>query len=320
MKARQEILRVCPGDSRRAKLDGIQPFCCDEFVSASAAAPNRVRPFINSPTVLALDCDSRCLLRIGSEGTAPVLISLRGIHAVHPGFRWTGCCLVLRTGGRGKFFDPWAANFPVSKRQAPRLSRLRGPDLCRSVWVCHPDSGLHPDSPDEMAFGQLCAPISAVKSNSYAGSSSRIPTDPTGERRNWQFRQRFRGLRSCRPNPSEESGLRSCRFTHEYGGATRMGDIVFTARLNAADWDSEKQAWRCPALDIPGATIREVFVSGERADKPWYEVLSGPAMVRWVLPNPPPQIAVVISLSEALSLSSETGWWKRIRGHCSYSC
>src|SRR4051812_8612124 len=58
-----------------------------------------------------------------------------------------------------------------------------------------------------MAFGQLRAPISAVKSDSYAGSSSRIPTDPTGERRNWQFRQRFRGLRSCRPNPSGESGF-----------------------------------------------------------------------------------------------------------------
>src|SRR3954467_6946401 len=69
--------------------------------------------------------------------------------------------------------------------------------------------GINPDSPDEMAFGQLCAPISAVKSNSDAGSSSRIPTDPTGERRNWQFRQRFRGLRSCQPNPCGESGLMS---------------------------------------------------------------------------------------------------------------
>ena len=67
---------------------------------------------------------------------------------------------------------------------------------------------IYPDSPDEMAFGQLRAPISDAKSNSYAGSSSRIPTDPTGERRNWQFRQRFRGLRSCRPNPSGESGPR----------------------------------------------------------------------------------------------------------------
>src|SRR5215216_4901496 len=66
---------------------------------------------------------------------------------------------------------------------------------------------LDPDSPDEMAFGQLRAPISVVRSNSYAGSSSRILTDPTGEKRNRQFCQHFRGLRFCRPNPSGESGI-----------------------------------------------------------------------------------------------------------------
>src|SRR3954468_15854958 len=70
---------------------------------------------------------------------------------------------------------------------------------------------LNPDSPDEMAFGQLCGPILAIKSNSYAGSSSRIPTDPTGERRNWQFRQRFRSLWSCRPHPSGESGFNTSK-------------------------------------------------------------------------------------------------------------
>src|SRR3954454_4686128 len=58
-----------------------------------------------------------------------------------------------------------------------------------------------------MAFGQLRAPISVVRSNSYAGSSGRILTDPTGERRNRQFRQRFHGLRTYRPNLSGESGL-----------------------------------------------------------------------------------------------------------------
>src|SRR3954470_12486385 len=66
---------------------------------------------------------------------------------------------------------------------------------------------LSPDSPDEMASGQLRAPILVSKSNSYAESGSRILTDPTGERRNRQFRQRFRGLRSCWANPSGESGL-----------------------------------------------------------------------------------------------------------------
>src|SRR4051794_39041975 len=53
---------------------------------------------------------------------------------------------------------------------------------------------FNPDSPDEMMFGQLRASISAITSSSYTGSDSRVLTDPTGERRNPRFRQRFRGL------------------------------------------------------------------------------------------------------------------------------
>src|SRR4051794_1246004 len=78
------------------------------------------------------------------------------------------------------------------------------------LHLCVPPE-LNPASPDEMAFGQLRASNLVVISNSYAGSSSRILTDPTGERRNRQFRQCFRGLRSCRPNPSGESGLKPSR-------------------------------------------------------------------------------------------------------------
>src|SRR5215213_5386689 len=38
---------------------------------------------------------------------------------------------------------------------------------------------LNPDSPDEMAFGQLRAPISVVRSSSYPGSGSQVLTDAT---------------------------------------------------------------------------------------------------------------------------------------------
>ena len=62
-----------------------------------------------------------------------------------------------------------------------------------------------------MVFGQLRASISVVRSSSYTGSDSRVLTDPTGERRKRQFRQRFRGLQSCRPNSFEESGLKAWR-------------------------------------------------------------------------------------------------------------
>ena len=74
---------------------------------------------------------------------------------------------------------------------------------------------LNLDSPDEMALSQLRAPISISRSNSYAGSSSRILTDPTGERRSRRFRQHFRDLRSCRARSSEESGLNGEAFGNE---------------------------------------------------------------------------------------------------------
>src|SRR3982751_5072962 len=45
---------------------------------------------------------------------------------------------------------------------------------------------ISPDSPDEMASGQLRTPISVVVSSLYAGSGSRVLTDATGERRNCQ--------------------------------------------------------------------------------------------------------------------------------------
>jgi hypothetical protein len=58
---------------------------------------------------------------------------------------------------------------------------------------------LNPDSPDEMAFGQLRTLILIFRSGSYTGSGSGVLTNPTGERRNRQFCRYFRGLRSCRP-------------------------------------------------------------------------------------------------------------------------
>jgi hypothetical protein len=66
---------------------------------------------------------------------------------------------------------------------------------------------LTPDSPDETASGQLRTPILIGESKSYDGSGGGVPTDPTGERRNRQFAQHFRSLRSCLSNLSEESGL-----------------------------------------------------------------------------------------------------------------
>src|SRR3954469_3506863 len=99
----------------------------------------------------------------------------------------------------------------------------------RAAYPGSPDDLFNPDSPDEMTFGQLRAPISIVKLDTYAVSSSRILTDPTGERRNWQFCHNFRGLGPCRPNPSGESGLNQI----DANGFVKKTEIVDL--LNIAD-------------------------------------------------------------------------------------
>src|SRR3954453_120842 len=69
---------------------------------------------------------------------------------------------------------------PHSSFGLVRIAGGHNPNLkCAAAGGCRTGSlypnkecfshSLNPDSPDEMAFGQLCGPISAVKSNSYAG-------------------------------------------------------------------------------------------------------------------------------------------------------
>src|SRR3954453_14041631 len=92
-------------------------------------------------------------------------------------------------------------NYVVELRNVRQFNKQARLKDCRDrhrVWMAGPAfrwkpttnrpaptaaSGLIPDSPDEMAFGQLRAPISVFGSSSYAGSGSRVLTDATGERR-----------------------------------------------------------------------------------------------------------------------------------------
>src|SRR4051812_15001089 len=130
-------------------------------------------------------------------------------------------------------------------------------------------SALNPDSPDEMALGRLRAPISIGRSNSYAGSSSRILTDPTGERRSRRFRQHFRGLRSCRPNPSGESGLTNSSLAF-YQNSNTPNFYVFNlqysdfCKTKIVSGLSERQA----RFFVSYANLRQVELSGDfrRAD------------------------------------------------------
>lgn len=78
-----------------------------------------------------------------------------------------------------------------------------------------------------------------------------------------------------------------------------MSDIVFTVRLNKSDWNREKGAWNCPALDIPGSRIQSIFKNGARTDPAFYQILYGPAMIRWIKDDIPALVSVEILVPEA---------------------
>jgi hypothetical protein len=88
--------------------------------------------------------------------------------------------------------------------------------------------------------------------------------------------------------------------------------LVFTVRLTQEDWDSERTAWRCPALAIPKAEVSDLFADGNRIDKEKYKIIEGPPSIRWTSSNPPARVTAQIQLPEELTLISETDRWKKL--------
>jgi hypothetical protein len=93
-----------------------------------------------------------------------------------------------------------------------------------------------------------------------------------------------------------------------------MGDeIVFTIRLTSDDWDAGIRAWRCPAVDIPSAFIKEAYdPKGQPLATSLLKIDKGPARVSWKGPGQPAQIVLVVELGEKLSPTSEGLFWKRL--------
>jgi hypothetical protein len=91
-----------------------------------------------------------------------------------------------------------------------------------------------------------------------------------------------------------------------------MPSIVFANRLVDSDWDETLRAWRCPALNIPGAVVRDIIVEGVRVDKAQYEVLKEQGMIHWVIFQKPERISVIVQLTEELSPEYEKDRWKKI--------
>jgi hypothetical protein len=89
-------------------------------------------------------------------------------------------------------------------------------------------------------------------------------------------------------------------------------NIAFNVRLGEADWDDTMSGWRCPALNVPGAKVEDVYVEGARVDRAKYEVLESLGIIRWAAGNRPTRATASITLTRALSLGTETDRWKRL--------
>jgi hypothetical protein len=98
----------------------------------------------------------------------------------------------------------------------------------------------------------------------------------------------------------------------ENQGRSAMPDpITFMTRLTDAEWDPVVGGWTCPVLQIPGAVVEGIYVEGSQIDSGKFQVLQGQHIIRWMPPEKPPRIAVIISLTQELALGSETDKWRR---------
>ncbi|TAI60835.1 hypothetical protein CWO89_38475 [Bradyrhizobium sp. Leo170] len=98
-----------------------------------------------------------------------------------------------------------------------------------------------------------------------------------------------------------------------------MPEIAFSTRLTEDDWDPSKKAWHCPALGIPSADVKNVYVNGNRVDSKNWEKLLGPPMIRWVIQRPPTEIVADIVIPETLipenektKVEVEADRWKKL--------
>jgi hypothetical protein len=88
--------------------------------------------------------------------------------------------------------------------------------------------------------------------------------------------------------------------------------IVFSTRLTADDWDSGVSAWRCPAVDLPSAFIKDAYAGGQKVSTDLLSIEKGPARISWKGAQRPNELNLFIGLGEKLSLVSAENFWKRL--------
>ncbi|TXM73730.1 hypothetical protein FV218_10980 [Methylobacterium sp. WL69] len=96
--------------------------------------------------------------------------------------------------------------------------------------------------------------------------------------------------------------------------------VSFFVRLTDNEFEPTIRSWRCPALDLPGSTVQDVYSRGSRIDKEKYRIIENQSYIRWVADGEPPEhiAAQVIVNAENLSnlevdkdkAKKSEAWWK----------
>lgn len=86
----------------------------------------------------------------------------------------------------------------------------------------------------------------------------------------------------------------------------------FTVTLSNEDWDAIKGGWRCPALQIPGIRVENLYVDGTALDPKLYEVNQPLCLIRWASAARPRQAAAHLQVEKELSTQELTLRWKKL--------
>jgi hypothetical protein len=88
--------------------------------------------------------------------------------------------------------------------------------------------------------------------------------------------------------------------------------IDFTITLSNDDWDAIKGGWRCPALQIPGTAVKNIYVAGTAVDPKMYDVNNELCLIRWSNTARPKQAGAHIRIEKALSTEELTLRWRKL--------
>lgn len=86
---------------------------------------------------------------------------------------------------------------------------------------------------------------------------------------------------------------------------------IIHVTITPSDWDKRIGGFRCSALSLPSAEIKDIFVSGGRINPDDYNISDDRQYIRWNGEKPTKQVVVEIRITKELSTRELTLKWKK---------